>query len=255
MVLRGGSWSGDVFILPPGHIDRPLYEKIDKALRALGGKWSRAAKGHTFNRDAREALELALEAGAVVDIKKTLEQFFTPYEVAEQLAKAVRLTRGDYVLEPSAGAGALVNVAAARGCHVYAVEIDGLLAGDLARSLLNSADRSRFRVDCQDFMDWTPQRAARQDFDAVIMNPPFGGGADMEHVARAFGFLAPGGTLGAIMSPHWTFATTAKAKDFRSALSFVGSSNWDWTPLPEGSFRASGTNVSSGILVMKKGNI
>ena len=59
-ILRRGEWDGTLFRLPPGQLDRKVYEQVDKVLRALGGKWNRSARGHLFALDAQAALVEAL---------------------------------------------------------------------------------------------------------------------------------------------------------------------------------------------------
>ncbi len=252
-VLERGAWAeGGTFHLPEGHLERPLYEACDKVLRALGGKWDRKARGHRFAADKRQALDDALNSGVAVDQKRTLEQFFTPAEIAEQVCDAAGLSPNDYVLEPSAGAGALVLPAMRRGCHVSAVEIDPDLASRLKADVEGQFDRMRFGIAVGNFLEWVPRYPQREDFDAVVMNPPFGRGADIAHVTRALHFLRPGGVLAAIMSPHWTFAKDSVSQAFRG---LINEHSHDWTPLPEGSFRASDTGVSTGILTIRKGTI
>lgn len=244
-VLRAGTWAESVFRLPPGQLDRGLYQQVDRVLRALGGKWQRQAGGHTFASNAAEDLRSALESGEAVDRKRTLEQFFTPPEIAAKVIEAADFDLGGHVLEPSAGNGALIAAALAAGAEfITAVEIDPELAEGLAGEL---RERHGCGVWVADFLKWKP--VAKAPINCVLMNPPFGQGADMAHVRRAFEFLAPDGRLVAIMSPHWTFAADRASVDFRQWVSSLGG---DWTELPQGSFSGSGTGVSSGILVLDR---
>jgi len=253
-VLARGAWAeGGTFHLPDGHLERPLYEACDKVLRALGGKWDRKARGHRFAADKRQALDDALNSGVAVDQKRTLEQFFTPDDLAEQIATMAAIEEGMLVLEPSAGAGALARAALWRGANVIAIDKDSAMMP----LLLEVADQwpGQVRRVCEDFLDWEPGNDPppfNQPIDVVLMNPPFGRGADMVHVAHAFLFLKPGGVLAAIMSPHWTFAKDSVSQAFRG---LINEHSHDWTPLPEGSFRASDTGVSTGILTIRKGTI
>jgi predicted RNA methylase len=253
-VLTRGAWAEEgTFHLPDGQLARPLYEACDKVLRALGGKWDRKARGHRFAADARQAFNDALADGFAVDQKRTLEQFFTPEAIAEQIATMAAIEDGMLVLEPSAGAGALARAALWRGANVIVIDKDSAMMP----LLLEVADQwpDQVRRVCEDFLDWEPGNDPppfNGPIDRVLMNPPFGRGADMAHVTRALGFLRPDGVLAAIMSPHWTFASEAAAQTFRG---LVNSHPHDWTPLPEGSFRESGTDVNSGILIIRKGAI
>lgn len=248
-VLERGTWPDPaIFRLPDGQLDRKLYEGVNKVLVALGGKWDRKAQGHRFAADARADLEAALDSGVAIDQKRTLEQFFTPPNIAQQLVNMMGLPRPDiaHVLEPSAGAGAIIDALDERAAitRISAIEIDRDLADNLAFRLTPQSE-----VWCADFLGWHKPDAFPA-IDAVAMNPPFGGGADIAHVTKALSLLRPGGVLGAIMSPHWTFANDRASRDFRDLVGGLGAK---WHPLPEGSFRASGTGVNTGILIITKG--
>lgn len=247
-VLRAGSWRGPVFILPDGQLARPLYVAVDKVLKALGGKWNKGAGGHAFADDKAAELLAALDAGAIIDTKKTLEQFFTPPWLAKKLAAALNPKPGSLVLEPSAGGGALVVAALDRDCLVHAIEIDRGLWGNL---LIMAEGRSGLVALLADFTKF--ESPLGPIYDAVIMNPPFGNGADMAHVRRAFGMLRTDGRLGAIMSPHWTFAENAAAREFRDWVTgLIAAGEAYWTEIEGGAFRESGTMVRTGMLIARK---
>jgi len=246
-VLEQGTWPDPaIFRLPSGQLERPLYEACDKVLRALGGKWDRKARGHRFGADQRQALENALADGVAVDQKRTLEQFFTPAPVADQLIFAAQIEAGHDVLEPSAGGGALIEAVAKAHPEalITAVEIDPALY-----SALHANWGLRAVIIAADFL---AMPTGDKRFDRVVMNPPFGRGADMTHVRRALHLTRPGGIVAAIMSPHWTFASDRQAQGFRG---LINDHSHDWTPLPDGSFRESGTGVATGILTIRKGTI
>lgn len=231
----------------PG-LERGLYVSVDKALKALGGKWDRRAGGHVFDRPLDGPLADALASGVAVDKARTAEQFFTPANIAERIVEMATLTSGLRVLEPSAGAGALIEAVAATtpSAVIDAVEKDERLAEQLRVKW-----GRRATVICADFLalEWETPR-----YDRVVMNPPFSRGQDIAHVTRAFSLLLPGGRLVAVMSPHWVFANDRAANDFRVALSRMGDDMYDWEYLPDGSFKMSGTAVSTGLLSMRKGD-
>lgn len=230
--------------LPTGHLEATVYKSVDNFLRALGGKWNKHQKGHHFQHGTAE-VAAAVEAGKATDTKKTFEQFFTPPDIAEMVVKLAEIEPGHRVLEPSAGEGALVEAVAKAHTEalITALELDPVLVGVLANKFT-----LRATIASGDFLAVT--MAAH--FDRVVMNPPFGRGADMDHVTKALSLLRPGGVLVAIMSPHWTFAVHAAAQTFRG---LVNDHHHIWTPLPDGSFKSAGTNVSTGILTIRKGNI
>ena len=88
------------------------------------------------------------------------------------------------------------------------------------------------------------------DFTHVLMNPPFCGTHWMEHVRHAFEFLAPGGSLHAILPASAEVGTSSKHLKFRAwAQQYT---RWGdelrFETLPPGSFSESGTNVQTVIL-------
>lgn len=238
--------------LPTGKLDPAVYKAVDNFLKALGGKWNRSQQGHHFPRGT-DAVAAAITAGQAIDQKRVMEQFFTPSDIAESMCEIAGIAPNHLVLEPSAGAGAICSAALFHGAYVLAVEKDAALMPDL----LTLADQyvGRIRRVCDDFLTWIPDHQPAPfdaPFDAALMNPPFGRGIDMAHVTRALSFVRPGGVLVSVMSPHWTFATDRIAQAFRG---LVNEHSHQWDPLPEGSFRASGTNVNTGILTIRKGTI
>jgi predicted RNA methylase len=254
VLARATVVDGNVVKLPDEQLDRALYTAVDKVLKALGGKWDRRAGGHVFNRGIGDALTAALTAGRAVDQRRTMEQFFTPPALADRVAHLAQIRAGHHVLEPEAGSGRLVLAALALGATVTAVELDRDLIGAGGKEgkgdgLLDIATRHHgdLFIFGADFMAWTP--ASRLPIDRVIMNPPFGKGADMAHVRRAFDFLRPGGRLVAIMSPHWTFAASSAAQEFRA---FVKTRWGDWVELEPGTFKGEGTGVNAGLLILNK---
>lgn len=237
-VLQASDITGLALTLPTGQLDRALYTRVDKVLRAAGGKWNRAQKAHVFATDPREVLGLALETGAIEDVKKARQQFFTPHGLAQQLCAQADVQPGHLVLEPSAGAGAIARVARfSRGAAVECIEIDPVLARQLI------ADG--FHVTQADFL--TLQIAPV--YDRVVMNPPFTGGQDIAHVTKAFSLLKPGGRLVSVMAAGITFSAQARARDFRTLVNAHGGGFED---VADDAFRESGTGVRTVIVTITK---
>lgn len=218
--------------------DWPLLKRV---VEALGGKW-RAKKGWVFpdDIDAQEKVRLAQETGEVLDPRKA-DFFPTPAALAERVVALAALRPGAHVLEPSAGRGALARavIAACPAAFVTCVE-----------ALPDNADaleRDGFAVHRQDFT--TIGTGAIGPFDSVVMNPPFGGRADIRHVRHALGFVRPGGSLVAVMSGGVAYREDRMAVDFRS---LVEANEGRIEPNPDGSFLESGTGVRTVTVVMRR---
>lgn len=185
---------------------------------------------------------------------RNMGYFPTPADVAESVAEKAQLYRkaGDAplrILEPSAGTGALIAAALSKtrdvAPHVTACEIDSARARALAASGIVN------RMVSDDFLDVSPDLLGQ--FDRILMNPPFDGGRDIDHVRHALKFLAPGGRLVAIMSAGTEFREDARTVAFRELAATMQPrySNEQWTDLPPGSFKESGTMVNAVILVLQ----
>lgn len=91
-------------------------------------------------------------------------------------------------------------------------------------------------------------------YDAILMNPPFENGQDMDHIRHAFGCLAPGGRLVSVMAEGGFFRDDRKARQFRQWLENVGGHS---EKLPAGSFLKSDrpTGVNTRLVYINKGGI
>ena len=222
-----------------GQLDRDLYTRTNKALEALGGKWSRGAKAHLFNSDPREQLAELLESGIM-----TVERdgfFETPASVIRRMIELIPCsdTTGQ-ILEPSAGSGAIVKVLLDRAVwpgRIWCVEKNS----DRALKLRDYVGD----VFCCDFLTWS----SPMEFDRIYMNPPFEEEQDIQHVKHAYSMLRYDGAMVSVMSEHAFFADDNKAFMFRTWLEAVGGYS---EQLPQGSFKESGTGVNSRLVVIRK---
>ena len=151
-----------------GQLDRPTYVKVDKAIKAMGGKWNRSKGGHVFNGCPREILGLSVETGKVFDRKKSLNAFYTPADLADYMAKVAGISgETELVLEPSAGGGALVKAAFdASAQNVLAVEVDQEAAGNLLHTFRDEPLRNYVASTPRPAMPGSPQKNRSLDRDS-----------------------------------------------------------------------------------------
>lgn len=236
-VLRASAVSETSVKLPPAHLPRPLYVKVNKVLKTAGGKWNKSAQAHIFTTDPRPVLGLAVEKGAILDTKKATQAFYTPRDVANIVARHASVN-GKHVLEPSAGHGSLADACMRHHAKsVLCIENDPVSVAHLRRAF-------KFDVIEDDFLGVQPT-----PFDRVVMNPPFTGGQDVAHVTHAFKFLKPRGRLIAIMSTSWETAQNKKSAAFREIVSAHGRIA---ERIESGAFKESGTNIATVIVIIDK---
>ncbi len=235
-VLSRAEAAGNAVTLT-GQLDRKLYERTNKALEAAGGKWSHKAKAHLFEADAADRIEQMLATGSIEVPKDEFNFFPSPPAVVARLLALADIRPGMRVLEPSAGKGAIAYACADAGAAVDCYELMEAnfvaLAGDA-------------RLGPVRHMDFLAQ-AAEPSYDRVVMNPPFLKQLDIKHVLHALKFVKPGGLLVSVMASSVTFRDNKLTQDFRDLVRARGG---DIEALPDGSFKASGTNVNTVIVTI-----
>ncbi|QLG96708.1 hypothetical protein HZF02_32850 (plasmid) [Pseudomonas yamanorum] len=178
---------------------------------------------------------------SIIGQKVGIDFFPTPVAEAHRMARLARITKGMRVLEPSAGNGNLADAAAAAGGEVDVIEISSQL-----RDILTAKG---YTAVAHDFTSFTPD----EPYQAILMNPPFSKRQDAEHIMRAYGMLASGGTLVAIAGEGVFFGQDQKAVQFRA---WLDTHNADVEKLGEGTFQDNAllaqTSVNARLIVMHK---
>lgn len=234
--------------------DRKVYAQVDRALSRLagGGRWDRKERAHVYDQDPRPGLE-TLTGTAVIPPPcptrdKELSYWATPPALAAELIAGLGLEQGSFVLEPSAGDGALVR-AVHKAYHdvlVTAVEPD-----QARRTVLRMCGTEwwlhLWKGTFEDYAAVASSDGAR--FDAVVMNPPFTlpgrRYAWAEHLTLAWDLLAPGGQLRAIVPASLEFG---RQRPIAAARALIGAAGGTFRPSPAGAFNTSGTNVHTLIV-------
>lgn len=223
----------------PAQLERADYQRVDKVLRGIGGRWDRKLKGHVFDFDPRGLVDGAAEAGTYTDRKQDLQFFETPIDLAERMVDLAKVVAGETALEPSCGRGRLVIPLMARGANVTAVDIERTYAQHCrALGLLDDAIND-------DFLAWAQGDGSGRRFDVVTMNPPFTRGQDIKHIMPAWNLLARGGRLVAICSAGPMFREDRQSREFRTWLRAIEANHDE---LPRGTFRESGTDVATVLI-------
>lgn len=166
--------------------------------------------------------------------------FPTPAAIIDQMLDLAELPAGEFTaLEPSAGHGAIADAIKERAPQV------AITACEINHSLRQILTAKGHCVAMSDFMtaDWG------ENFDRILMNPPFERGQDIEHTMHAYGFLSAGGIMVSILSIGVMINTTAKALRFRDWLDQIAAEAY---PIPAGAFKESGTDVATVMIVAVK---
>lgn len=247
-IFKQGRIEGNLYFLPNSPLDRAKYVEINKVLELCGAKWNRAKKAHVFESEEKaQSLIEAQEKGEVVDKKKTFQFFETPKELAKQMVKLAEIKYVDYeepvddadllqdVIEPSAGRGAICDEIDGSRCLFRCTELDPENAKIL--------EEKGYPVFCGDFLTSTEQA------DRFIMNPPFTKGQDAKHVLHAHSLLREGGRLVSVMSASVEFNSQKNYKKIRQLVEETGG---NIIKLPDRTFKESGTNVNTVLVVLNK---
>lgn len=239
-----GKIEGDVYKLPPQRFSRERYVELAEVINNAGGKWCRKAKGFIF-KGSPEAFRRALASGETVNVQQVTQFFPTPADVAYKMVQMANLNGGAYVLEPSAGRGAIAlqiqNESRNRGLGVTCTMIEKEASN--CGALINEfSGTTGWHVLQRDFLECTPPGSTIA-YDAVIMNPPFTRGSDIKHILHAWDFLKRGGKLVALCANG--------PKQNEMLRPFCESLGGTWEVLPAGTFKDSGdkgTNIETVLL-------
>lgn len=231
-VLADAEVSGNTLKLT-AQLDRALYIKVDKVLKALGCKWNRKTGNHVSNVNIEEKLEQAIQSGEYTDEKKEYQFFPTPAAIADQLVELACLQDGDVVLEPSAGHGAILDAIVRSGVEWGCVHVVELNPDSVAKLEEN------WGVYEGDYLNWTNNIMMP---DVIIANPPFTKQQDIDHVNKMLDDAKR--TVVSIMSASVLWRDNKKAVEFRERVESLGG---EFIELPEGAFKESGTLIKTVI--------
>lgn len=218
-----------------GQLDRSMYEAVNRALTALGGKWNRSKAAHVFKTDPRPQIVELLDTGALVVERDGY--FPTPHEIGVKMALMADLPAGCVVLEPSAGTGELAEA-------ILEVQPTAqVICGERNPRRVDVLKRKGLDARAWDFMEHIIK------VSRIIQNPPFENLQDAAHVIHAFNCLTPGGVLVSVTSESSWFRSDGLACQFRHLLS---KHTHEVVDLEPGAFKSSGTGVKTRIVKITK---
>ena len=239
-ILKHCTLENNILKLPQVQFNKKSYAEAKKWIEEAGGSWQGGKiQGFTFPFNPERVFSI-LKEGKRCNLQQKYQFFETPADVADWLVMlAGGIREDDTVLEPSAGRGALIK-AIHRACPSVIVECYELMPEN--REFLHTLSNVILLDE-----DFTKDSVG--SYTKIIANPPFSGNQDIEHVRLMYDRLEEGGTLAAITSQHWKFASEKKCIDFRNWLKEVHGEVFE---ISAGEFKESGTSISTMAVVIKK---
>lgn len=239
-----------------GELPRDKYLILDDCFKRLGGKWNR--KGyHLFEDDPHDRIQAVVETG-FMPVDNPYAYHKSPESLCEEIVKQARIrcaSRDTFVLEPSAGQGAIAEKIYEENSNIqlHLVEID-----PINYTILRNRFHYSHNVEVmnQDFLEFEPMEDCDRNrvlYDFIIMNPPFSVEGDKDayitHVKRAWSMLNKNGVLISIVNGGWETKTQKKYVEFREWLS---DKLYSYEFIPEKTFES--TSISTRIIELRKNN-
>ncbi|WP_452124558.1 DEAD/DEAH box helicase family protein, partial [Entomomonas asaccharolytica] len=177
------------------------------------------------------------------DQREGFDYYATPEPVGYKMVEWADVGRGDKVLEPSAGHGAIARFIP-DGVEATAVEPSYNLSQRIGLS----------RAGTHIINDRFENHNLVNKYDAIVMNPPYGSGGKtaMEHLEKALRHLKPNGRVVALV-PTGQF--DKRFDDFLETKEAQGINIKARILMPSVTFEKAGTGVSTQILVIDKNNV
>jgi hypothetical protein len=237
------TYRDDSYLKPVRHYYSVFGDSEVLARANINDEASFEAAIHTLQALLETDLQKARRKQKLDDLERSLigakiPGFFpTPEPLASHLVELADVRDGQRVLEPSAGSG---NIAVQIRTLRPKTSLNVIELNHTLRELL---ELKGFVVVGEDFL------AHQGRYDRIIMNPPFERFQDIEHVRHAYSLLESGGRLVSVLSEAVFFRSEKKVAAFRAWLEEVDAAV---EPNPPDAFRASGTNVRTRTLVIRK---
>ena len=241
-VINASEIFKDLIRLPDEKLSSRVYKGVKKLLEGIGGRWDRKKGGFYFEYGVSKIDLDTIKDGGHIDLKKKYQFFETSAKVSDKVIELADIKQEDYILEPSAGAGSLVN-AINRSCNIK-TSIDVCEIQTRFHKILSSIDNVAIIGD-----DFLKTKFYNLKYDKIVANPPFSKNQDIAHIYKMYELLAEQGRLVSIASIHWKENKNKKETAFRQWLKDKKAIIID---LEVGSFKEAKTNVATCIIVINK---
>ena len=235
--LNGCRVEGNFVMLPPEQLDSKTYNEVKKTIEKIGGKWNTSVQGFKFDTDPTDLFNRLL-TGEKINLKQDFQFFETPEGLIQEMIKKADIQSTDEVLEPSAGRGAIVKLLKPLAKTVTMCEFMKPNRDYLEQEM-------GYEVSCSDFLELDTQLK----YDKIVANPPFSKNQDITHTLKMYDHLKDGGKMVVITSTAWVRGSQKKQVAFKEFLESVGAVQ---TEIASGTFKASGTEVSTMMLEISK---
>lgn len=239
-ILKQSKIENGILKLPQIQIERKDYLDFAKDINFLGGKWKGGkTQGFAFDRPINDIAEL-LNCN---ENKKDLQFFGTPSELAAELVELCEIDNYHKILEPSAGRGAIITeIQKVSSCSVHYFE-----KSEVGQKYLD--EFANIVKLGNDFLEADPKPENHGQFERIVANPPFSKNQDVDHILKMYDMLDNGGKLVSVSSTHWERGQEKKCQNFRKFLEYTKA---DIFPVPAETFKESGTNIESRIILISK---
>jgi len=256
----------DFLVIKPTYLSDEEYNEIKPYIETLGGHWRERAGGFVFHLDSLSRTEKA-------EWQEKHQFFPTPESVAKRVVELCGLDKLDweniqmgecglvgapFILEPSAGQGALLKAIPdnvkyhIKEMIVEPNEENARVLNELGH-IVEEMTFEKFYNKCRynKGMEYEEYSKVYGNITHVIMNPPFSESRDIKHTMMAYNMLKDGGTLVSIVSENALWYKNGNSREFRQWLTDVDAYI---EPVPYGAFKESGTTVDTVIIKVVKNN-
>jgi len=246
-IIGNSTIDGYIVRLPNIELPRKTYIEIKKAMNFIDGEWIGGnIQGFLFDYNPEERLKSILNKEYTIDTKKESQFFETPKELAKNMAELLNPSSHDRILEPSAGRGSLIKA-------VLDTDRENLCESQfyVYENLKMNKDILLEKYPRVNFIGDDFEKNKTGTYNKIIANPPFSKNKDIKHFFKMMSHLSRFGTLVCLISNHYQKSTDKESNMFNYFVNSTDFNYWydiDLKEIPSGTFKESGTNISTTLV-------